>query len=101
MSSFIHARVYPGKDEDLINWLDSLPPGERSRMIREALRAGIGLAPPPRSDSALLAEIVRQAVVDALAGIQTAAAQQGITFDKNEVEEAFGDQLDHLLGNFG
>ncbi len=92
MSTFIHARVYPGKDEDLINWLDSLPPGERSRMIREALRAGIGLVSPPRSDSALLAEIVRQAV---------AAAQQGIAYDRNEVEEAFGDQLDHLLGNFG
>lgn len=100
MNRYIHARVYAGTDDDLIKWMNSLPPGDRSRVIREALRAGIGLMPPPQSDMALLAEIVRQAVAEALGGIQLAAAKQGVDFDTNEVEEAFGSQLDALLSGF-
>jgi hypothetical protein len=101
MSGFIHARVYPGKDDDLIAWLESLPPGERSALIREALRVGIGLLPPPRPEGEVIAHIVREAVVEALAGLQVVAAQQGVTLDTNEVEEAFGEQLDRLLNQFG
>jgi hypothetical protein len=39
-------------------------------------------------------------VSEALAGLQIMAAQQGITLETNEVEDAFGAQLDHLLDQF-
>jgi hypothetical protein len=100
MSRYIHARVYPGKDDDLIEWMEDLPPGERSSAIREALRVGIGLLPPPRHENAVIADVVREAVSDALVGLQIMAAQQGVVLDTNEVEETFGAQLDHLLDQF-
>ncbi len=101
MSKYIHARVYRGKDDDLINWLESLPDGRRSGLIREALRVGIGLVPPPSSEQADIADIVRQAVQEALSGLQLVADRQGVSFDTNDVEEAFGEQLDNLLNRFG
>ena len=36
-------RLKPGKDDDLIKWLNGLPEQERSRFIREALRRGLSL----------------------------------------------------------
>ena len=43
----------------------------------------------------------RCTVTDALRDVQVVAAQQGVTINTNEVEEAFGGQLDHLLDRFG
>lgn len=56
---------------------------------------------PPSSEHAELAAIVRKAVNEALAGLQIVAAQQGVSLDTNEVEEACGEQLDKLLDRFG
>jgi len=36
-------RLKPGKDDDLIEWLNGLPEQERSRFIRDALRRGLSL----------------------------------------------------------
>jgi len=36
------ARLIPGKDDDLIAWLESQPEGDVSQLIRDTLRAGIG-----------------------------------------------------------
>lgn len=100
MSKYIHARVYPGSDDDLIAWLEGLLEGERSQAIREALRVGIGLIPPPQLPVEGIADVVRQAVAEALVGLQVVAAQEGVDFDTNQVEEAFGNQLDQLLDRF-
>lgn len=45
--------------------------------------------------------IVRQAIAEALQNVQIVAAQQGIKFNSNQTEEAFGNQLDQLLDRFG
>ena len=42
----IRVRLYPGQDDDLLEWLSSLnhlPYGAKSQAIKEALRRGIGL----------------------------------------------------------
>src|SRR5688500_10305898 len=93
----LNARLDCELDSDLISWLEALPSGRRSEAIRDVLRMGL------RTDNLRddLECIIRSTISEALAGIQVVAAQQGIEFDKNEVEESFGTQLDRLLGNFG
>jgi hypothetical protein len=93
----LNARLDCELDSDLINWLEALPSGRRSDAIRDGLRMGL------RSDSLRtdLEGVIRSTIQEALANLQVVAAQQGIEFDKNEVEEAFGTQLDKLLGSFG
>jgi Arc/MetJ-type ribon-helix-helix transcriptional regulator len=93
----VNLKLKPGQDQDLIDWLDSQAYGKRSEAIRAALRYGIGLKKPERT---VIAETVREAVSEALAGLKVVAAQEGVTLDTNEVEEAFGAQLDHLLDQF-
>jgi hypothetical protein len=100
MDKFIHARIYAGKDDDLIVWLESLPAGDRSDAIREAMRVGIGLIPPRKPDLQAIAEVVKQAITEALSGIQITAAQQGVDLDTNPVEAEFGAKLDKLLNSF-
>jgi hypothetical protein len=98
MSRYIHVRVSPGRDDDLIDWLEALPPGDRSEAVREALRIGIGLAPPlPPPPGSDLAALVRQAVREALAGLEFA---RSTTTPGDDAEAAFGDKLDRLLGGF-
>jgi hypothetical protein len=100
MDKFIHARIYAGKDDDLIAWLESLPDGDRSDAIRDAMRVGIGLIPPRKPDLQAIAEVVKQAITEALSGIQITAAQQGVDLDTNPVEAEFGAKLDKLLNSF-
>ena len=57
--------------------------------------------PPPEPKKDDIAEVIHQAVTEALAGLQLVAAQQGVTLDANQVEETFGRQLDQLLDQFG
>src|SRR5688572_7896923 len=86
----LNARLDHELDVDLIDWLDALPSGRRSEAIRDVLRMGLrvdGL----RTE---LETVIRATISEALAGIQIVAAQQGIEFDRNEVEETFGAQLD-------
>ena len=71
-------RLYLEQDSDLIEWLNSLSDGEKSRIVKNALRLGIGLeksAPqqPALDVTALLPElrqIVETAVRTALADLQ-------------------------------
>lgn len=92
----LNARLDYELDTDLIDWLDALPPGRRSEEIRDVLRRGL------RIDSLRteLEAVITATINGALAGLQIAADRQGIEFDKNEVEEVFGAQLDNLLGKF-
>lgn len=39
------AKLTPGKDDDLLDWLDALPNGVKNTTIKNTLRAGMGLAP--------------------------------------------------------
>ena len=68
----VKIRLYAGKDDDLLQWLDGLPdhpPGLRSQAIKEALRRGIRQADPPPAPAnvTLDADAVREAVAAAIA----------------------------------
>lgn len=93
----LNARLDCELDIDLIDWLEALPAGRRSEAIRDGLRMGL------RMDSLRteLEAVIRSTIQEALANLQVVAAQQGIEFDQNEVEDEFGAQLDKLLGSFG
>jgi len=96
MPQFIHARVYPGTDDDLIAWLEEQPEGRRSEAIRTLLRDGLRV----REMRTELVETVRRSVTEALQEVQIVAAQQDGTLATNQLEEAFGDQLNRLLDAF-
>lgn len=93
----LNARLDVELDADLIEWMDSQPHGKRSEAIRDLVRDGLRM----RQLEGNLAAMVRQAVTEALSGVHIAPTQQGQNADANEIEDAFGDQLDKLLGRFG
>jgi hypothetical protein len=97
MQHYVHARLHPGRDDDLITWLESWSVGGRSEAIRALLRDGLRM----RQMELSMASIVRQAIKETLGGLQVAASQEHAGLDANEVEEEFGAQLDELLGRFG
>ena len=72
-------RLYRKQDGDLMDWLNSLPGGEKSRTLKRALRFGIGLeksAPQqPALDAAALLPEIRQVVE---AAVRTALADMQI-----------------------
>ena len=54
-TTFLKVRLYPGQDDDLLRWYESLahlPYGAKSQAIKEALRRGIGLEEGASSASA-------------------------------------------------
>ncbi len=84
-------RLYQGKDDDLLAWLETLPEarfGELSLVAKEALRRGLGLTtspvetlPPPSSSANFLPEIrqvVEAAVQNALQGMQFASTPRSL-----------------------
>ena len=93
----IHARLYEGKDDDLIEWLETLPEGDRSRAIRQALRVGIGLIEPTQPELDAIAAIVRQAVSEGLAGAAIRGEPPQSDASVTELEGQYGDRLDDLL----
>lgn len=97
MQHYVHARLRPGRDDDLIVWLETQPTGGRSEAIRALLRDGLRM----RQTEVSLGSIVRRAIKETLAGLQATATQERAELNSNEVEEEFGAQLDQLLDQFG
>jgi hypothetical protein len=93
MSTYIHARLEPDRDDDLIDWLENQPKGRRSAAIRELLREGLHA----RSKQDELRILVREAVADALAGAQFVSAGSSQMADDSEIEILFGEKLDRML----
>jgi hypothetical protein len=93
----LNARLDTELDADLIDWLDAQPKSKRSEAIRDLMRDGLRM----RQMEGNFASMVRQAVAEALAGIQLTDAHRASNSDTNEVEETFGNQLNQLLGRFG
>jgi len=97
MQHYVHARLHPGRDDDLIAWMETQPAGGRSEAVRALMRDGLRM----RQMELSMASIVRQVVKETLGGLQVADAQEHSELNTNEVEEEFGAQLDQLLGRFG
>lgn len=90
-------------DADIITWLESIPPGSRSALVREALRAG--LKQPARWDPVDIEElrhVVAEELARALAAKQVAphpieSADPG----PEDIEAEYGAKLDRMLGGLG
>jgi Arc/MetJ-type ribon-helix-helix transcriptional regulator len=93
----LNVRLDEELDVDLIQWLEAQPPGRRSEAIRDLMRDGLRA----RDSQAEMLMAVRQAVSEALDGLQVMAIQQGVALDANEVEDTFGAKLDQMLGGLG
>lgn len=96
----LHIRLYPGQDDELIEWLESLnglPVGEKSRRIREALCQGIKANDSEETkalaiDLSEIRKIVEAAVAQALAGFRIEAAKASVEED---------DGTEEILENLG
>ena len=80
-------RLKPGRDDDLISWLEALGEGERSYCIRQTLRRGLS-----------------GTVTPALSRVPIAAAEEPLRPVKQEPIETAPDdieaKLDRLAGSF-
>ncbi|HIE39047.1 MAG TPA: hypothetical protein EYP77_08285 [Anaerolineae bacterium] len=91
-----HVPLYPGEDDELIAWvnsLDRLPFGAKSQAVKEALRRAVGggsspgrPAPAPAVDLSEIRAVVEAAVEQALARQQVSAAAATAPEEDAEVE---------------
>jgi len=81
-------RLKPGRDDDLIGWLEALGEGERSYSIRQTLRRGLTgpVAPAPPRVPIAAGEEPPRSVKQEIAG----------TAPDNDIEA----KLDRLAGSF-
>lgn len=91
-------RLYPDRDGDLIAWVRGQTRGDRSRMVKEALRAGIqrGSGPTPAGvlDLAEIRLVVEAAVETSLARLGgQALAVFAVAPDDDRETEAMLDSL--------
>lgn len=94
MTPYVHARLQPGRDDDLIEWLESQIEGSRSEAIRALLRDGLRA----QKTEAVLRQVVRQAVDDALRNVQFLKEDDTYLSNSAEPEIKYGRKLDGLLG---
>lgn len=110
----LNTRLYVGRDDDLIEWLDALPHGEKSNAIKETLRRGLSTAdddiadeapaaaPAPPADTTV-AGLDRQTLVEIRriveTAIESALQQYGIDTAKESpvVDGADDDEADKIL----
>ena len=92
-------RLHPDHDADLIHWLaslDALPYGQKGRVIKEALRRGLGQEQKASLDAeALLADVRRVVEV----AVQQALANATILSNHHPPDET--DETDALLDQLG
>jgi len=94
-------RLYPGRDDDLIAWVQDLahePYGGKMQRVRAALRQGLvgsGGPTPPSLDLAEIRQVVEAAVSTALARFEGSI----VTAGQQPVEE--NDEAEALLNDLG
>lgn len=94
----IKIRLYPGQDDELIQWLvqfEGQPYGVKTRALKDALRFGIGgttpetLAAAPASELAAIRSVVEAAVASAMdrwEGPWLGSGREGCRAEDDEVE---------------
>ena len=96
----INLKLDPHDDADIITWLESCPNGHRSIAVREAIRRGLGMTPPPEANLNL--EAIRRVIADeltkALASQPIASQLVNKLPTANSVEAKYGAKLNKLLG---
>lgn len=97
----LNVKLDQDRDADLVSWLESLPAGNRSHAIREALRTGLGQLDQYTVGPSLEAirevvkeELTRALIFNPVTPIASVAAHPA----ENVAEAKYGDKLDRMLG---
>ncbi len=110
----LRVRLYPGRDDELIAWLETLdnqPLGVKSHAAKQALLRGIGVSPDPTAQTApssapdldeflpQVRRVVEVAVGDALArnGARLSPGPQNDPVDESEEVAAILDAMGNLF----
>ncbi len=107
----LRVRLYPGQDDELIAWLETLDNqslGVKSHEIKQALLRGIGVSPDPVATSSApdldeflpqVRRVVEAAVGDALArnGVRLTPGPQNDPVDESEEVAAILDAMGNLF----
>lgn len=84
------------KDDDLIQWLEHIPPGGRNQVLKTVLRCGLELPiPAPETDSIQKLESEVQNMKDVMSRLPTMLKQQPGAVDMTRVDE-----LERIVTNF-
>ncbi len=86
-------------DADLVAWIQSLPIGNRSEAMRQAMRAG--LRSSQKAEAATLDAIrsaVAEEVTKAIAGRTIKPPAQPDEVNTGDAEARYGDKLNRMLG---
>lgn len=77
-----------GKDDDLIRWLERIPPGGRNAALKNTLRCGLELpTPAPETTSIQRLESELQTMRDAMSRLPISPRQQPGAVDTTRVDE--------------
>jgi hypothetical protein len=87
-------------DADLVEWLQTIPDGQRSAAVREAIRRGLGLAIPvePTLDLEAIRRVVADELARSLAGLRLDSGSHHAEAPADDAEARYGAQLDRMLG---
>ena len=93
----VNLKLDPVLDADMIDWLESLPRGTRSRAIRERLRQN---ALSKSIDASEIRHLLAEELARALDGKQIDAPSSNSSEPDNgiDMEATFGSRLDRMLG---
>ena len=96
----ITVRLDAEHDADLIAWIESISPGNRSALIREVWRRGLAEISTRESiDTVELRRVIAEELDRALTNVRLQSNLNNRPQDDSEAEEMYGAKLDHMLGN--
>jgi hypothetical protein len=92
-------------DADLIAWLEAVPKGKRSEVLRKTIHDCIGSTMPAiRQEFTLNLEILRSAIADeihrAFKDKQFSRESSILDLGQPDLEKKYGDKLNRMLGGF-
>jgi hypothetical protein len=102
----INLRLDPELDSDLISWLESVPRGQRSDVLRAIIREGLKNALLENQQEASMPDLdaIRFVVADeirkALKEKQFTSEAPVLTTEQHDMESRYGDKLNRMLGGF-
>lgn len=112
----LHIRLYPGQDDELLEWLatlDGKPYGEKARAVKAALRRSIETAAapaPPVVDPSTLRTVIEDAIAtfaprpdlsELRQALEAAIAAASAKVDLSELRQVVEAAVDTALARFG
>jgi len=97
----IKIRLYPGRDDDLLHWLNEIEGqhGAKSQAVKEALRRGLGMNSPAALAGAAVDMAEIRAVVEA--AVEAALARLEGAVIARPAPDSADDEAERLLDALG